>query len=85
MPLSNCAPVIRTDSAKLFNVSREIRSCSWSAAIVSQAVAVSEIRLIRVASAPAWVAKYCSCAARVWLRMRPKRSSSNAETPANSE
>ena len=84
-PMRNCAVVRSSVWRKVASVSRDRRSCSWSDAIVSQAVAISAIRLIRAERRASSLAKYCSCAARLRLRTRPNRSSSNCEKPTLSE
>src|SRR3546814_2037048 len=74
-PTRNCSRVRRRVSSKAFAVSRERRSCSESEAIVSQALAISAMRLMRAERCASSLAKYCSCAARDKLRTRPNRRS----------
>src|SRR3546814_1068838 len=59
-PTRNCSRVRRRVSSKAFAVSRERRSCSESEAIVSQALAISAMRLMRAERCASSLAKYRS-------------------------
>ena len=68
-------------SVSLASVPCASLSRSWSAASVKYALATSATRLMCVLRRASAVAKYCSSACWLRLRMRPKKSSSYAAKP----